>query len=127
MISAALFSFPAYAHHSHAMYDATRPVVIKGTVKSFAWTNPHAWLYVTAIDEAGQTREWSLELGSTASLAQEGWRPKTVAPGDSVAVALHPLKENLRPLSEGRNVGAFVAIRLADGTHIGDAGHFAGR
>jgi hypothetical protein len=123
-LGAALMSFPAFGHHSHAMYDAARTTVIAGTVKSFAWTNPHAWLYVTVTDEAGQVREWSLEMGSTAALVLEGWRPKSVAPGDSISVAFHPLKENLVGLAEGRNVGALVAVALANGTHIGDAAHF---
>jgi hypothetical protein len=121
-LCAALIALPLSAHHSHAMYDTAQPIVIKGNVKSFQWTNPHAWLTVTVTDEAGQTREWTLEMGATPSLAQQGWRPRTVVPGDSVSVAFHPLKENLRSLSEGRNVGALAGIRLPDGSHLGDAG-----
>jgi hypothetical protein len=120
-VSAVLFSMPASGHHSHAMYDSAQTVVIKGTVKSFDWTNPHCWLYVVVADETGTAREWSLEMGSTAGLVKEGWRPKTVAPGDTVSVALHPVKGQLQALTEGRNVGSLAAITLPDGTHIGDA------
>jgi len=123
-LAVALLSVPAAGHHSHAMYDTAHPVVIKGTVKGFEWTNPHAWLYVTAMDETGQAVEWSLEMGSTASIAQEGWRPRSVAPGDVVSVAIHLVKADLRSLTEGRNVGALVAIALPNGTHIGGEAYF---
>jgi hypothetical protein len=104
----------------HGMYDTAETVLIEGTVRSFDWTNPHCWLYITVTDEADQTLEWSLELGSTASLIRGGWRPRTVMPGDAVSVSFHPLQEELRSLSEGRLVGLFSAITLPDGTHIGD-------
>jgi hypothetical protein len=120
-VFAALLCFPAFAHHSHAMYDDARTVTITGTVVSFDWTNPHCWLNVTVADQTGGSAQWAIELGSTASLAQEGWRPKTVAAGDSVSVVLRPLKEDLRALSEGRNVGSFVAIALPNGIRLGDA------
>jgi hypothetical protein len=123
-LAAVLMAGTAEAHHSHAMYDTTKPVVLKGVVKSFAWTNPHAWLTIVVTDAAGQTQEWAFEMGATPSLAQEGWRPRSVAPGDVVSVAFHPLKENLRVLSEGRNVGALAGITLPDGRHLGDAGAF---
>ena len=120
-LGAALFSLPAAGHHSHAMYDDARTVTIAGVVRSFDWTNPHCWLNVTVTDQSGRSAQWAIELGSTAGLAQQGWRPRTVAAGDSVSVVLRPLKEDLRALSEGRNVGSFVAIALPDGRHLGDA------
>ena len=110
----ALMSAPALAHHSHAMFDDTRSVAIKGTVRSFDWSNPHCWLYVTATDQAGNPVEWSLELGAPAQIARRGWKPKTVIPGDVVSVRLHPLRD-------GGTIGSLVAIDLPNGTRIGDA------
>ena len=123
-LAAALFAGPAFSHHSYAMYDDAEAVLIEGTVRSFDWTNPHGWLYVTVTDEAGQTLEWSLEMGSTSALAQAGWRPRTVVPGDIVSVAFHQLREGLQPAGERRAAGAFLAIVLPDGTHIGEAAYF---
>lgn len=120
-VALALSCAPAFGHHSHAMYDSGEPVLLKGTVKEFVWSNPHCWLTLVATDAAGQVLEWSLEMGSTADIARQGWRPKTVAPGDAVTVALHPLKAEIRGLSGGRNVGALVAAALPDGAHLGDA------
>jgi Family of unknown function (DUF6152) len=38
-------ALPAGAHHSFATYDRTKTVTIKGTVKTFQWTNPHCVLW----------------------------------------------------------------------------------
>jgi hypothetical protein len=105
---------PALAHHSFAMFDADKTVELKGTVKEFQWTNPHSWLQVMVMDQDGKSVEWSLEMGSPGGLAREGWRPKTVKPGDKVTVSLHPLKD-------GSNGGQLLGVILPDGTKLGDA------
>jgi len=33
---------PAAAHHSFAMFDQTKTVTFRGTIKDFQWSNPHA-------------------------------------------------------------------------------------
>ncbi len=113
-LAALLLSIPASGHHSHAMFDGDTTVQITGTVVTLDWTNPHVWLRVDTIDESGETVQWSLEMGSPANIARRGWRPRTVVPGDSVSVALHPVRN-------GRPIGSLVAIALPDGTHLGDA------
>jgi hypothetical protein len=52
---------PAVAHHSFAMYEPTKTLTFKGTVKSFQWTNPHVvvWIMVQP-DDGGAVQEWSL-------------------------------------------------------------------
>ena len=35
---------PAAAHHSFAIFDHTRTYTLKGTVRSFQWTNPHGYI-----------------------------------------------------------------------------------
>ena len=52
---------PAAAHHSFAMYEPTKTLTFKGTVKSFQWTNPHVILWVLVQpDGGGAPQEWSL-------------------------------------------------------------------
>jgi Family of unknown function (DUF6152) len=34
-----------FAHRSTAMYDMANPVTVKGSVKRFEWTNPHASIF----------------------------------------------------------------------------------
>jgi hypothetical protein len=111
--STALLSLPASGHHSHAMFDGDTTLNITGTVDAFDWTNPHVWLHVNATDETGEAIRWSLEMGSPANIARRGWRPRLVSPGDSVSVALHPLRD-------GGTIGSLVAISLPDGTQMGD-------
>jgi hypothetical protein len=111
---AGLISVPAIAHHSHSMFDGDTTLTITGTVSALDWTNPHVWLHVDTIDEAGGTVQWSLEMGSPANIARRGWRPRSVSPGDAVSVALHPLRN-------GEPIGSLVAIGLPDGTYLGDA------
>ena len=112
-IAAALFAAPALAHHSFAMFDASKTVELAGAVKEFQWTNPHSWLQVMVTDEQGQTVEWSLEMGSPGGLARQGWRPKTVLPGDQVTFTMHPLKD-------GTAGGQLLTVVLPNGTTMGD-------
>ena len=36
----------AMAHHSYAMFDASRSVTVRGTVARLEWRNPHVYLWV---------------------------------------------------------------------------------
>lgn len=74
----------AYAHHSTAMYDMANPVTVKGTVKRFEWTNPHAFIYLEVKDDKGATTEWEIELMSLNHLRSYGWIRTTVKPGDVI-------------------------------------------
>ena len=110
-VAAALFAAPALAHHSFAMFDADKTVELVGTVKEFQWTNPHSWLQVMVTDAKGETKEWSLEMGSPGGLARNGWRPKTVVSGDKVTVSIHPLKD-------GSAGGQLLKVKLPDGREL---------
>lgn len=112
-VAALAMSSPSLAHHSFAMFDADKTVELEGTVKEFQWTNPHSWLQVVVIDEAGQQVEWSLEMGSPGSLARKGWRPRTLNPGDKISFSMHPLKD-------GSSGGQFLSAALPDGTVLGE-------
>jgi hypothetical protein len=74
----------AYAHHSTAMYDMANPVTVKGTVKRFEWTNPHAFIFVDVKDDKGATTEWEIELMSLNHLRSYGWIRTTVKAGDVI-------------------------------------------
>ncbi len=110
-ISAA--AIPAYAHHSYAMFDASKKLTLEGTIKEFQWTNPHSWILMMAPNEAGVMEQWAIELGSPSGLARQGWVPKTIVPGDKVMMTMHPLKN-------GKPGGSFMAIKLPNGKVMGD-------
>jgi uncharacterized protein DUF6152 len=75
----------AHAHHSTAMYDMANPVTVKGTVKRFEWTNPHAFIFLEVKDDKGATTEWEIELMSLNHLRSYGWVRSTVKTGDVIA------------------------------------------
>ncbi len=112
-VGISLLAAPALGHHSFAMFDSTQTVEFSGTVKEFQWTNPHSWLQVMVADEDGQLVEWSLEMGNPGGLGRNGWRPRTVVPGDEVTVTLHPL-------GDGSPGGQLLTVELPDGTVMGE-------
>src|SRR5262245_48778619 len=73
------------AHHSTAMYDMANPVTVKGTVKRFEWTNPHAFIFLDVKDDKGATTEWEIELMSLNHLRSYGWIRTTVKQGDVIS------------------------------------------
>ena len=82
-----LFGFArrALAHHSTAMYDMANPVTVKGSVKRFEWTNPHAFIFLDVEDEKAGSVEWEIELMSLNHLRSYGWMRTTVKPGDVIS------------------------------------------
>lgn len=104
----ALFSTPAYVHHSGAMFDASKDVKISGTVMEFHWTNPHSSFKLSVPDGHGSQSIWSVEMGGPNNLIHEGWKRTTLKPGDKITATVHPLKD-------GTPGGQYVAITLANG------------
>src|SRR5438552_12672400 len=91
VVAIAMYAIPAVAHHSFAMFDATKTMTVEGTVKEFHWTNPHSWIFVNVNDGEGHLTEWAIELGSPGGLSRQGWVPKTLVPGMNVKVMIRPL------------------------------------
>jgi hypothetical protein len=112
-IVVATFAISAAAHHSFAMFDASKQITVQGTVKEFHWTNPHSWIFLMVPDAEGKLVEWPIELGAPGGLVRQGWVPKTLTPGMNVKVILRPLKD-------GKAGGQFLSVILPDGTQLGD-------
>lgn len=96
------------AHHSAAMFDATKHISVEGTVKAWEWTNPHAWLRIMAPDDKGNIAEWGFELGSPNTLNRNGFRKDTFKPGDKVTIMGSPRKD-------GQPGGALTQVKTPDG------------
>jgi uncharacterized protein DUF6152 len=79
-------SSPAFAHHSTAEYDMTALTTVKGTVTQFEWSNPHAYIHITATDDKGKPVKWTAELASIGMLARVNWTRDTVKPGDEITI-----------------------------------------
>lgn len=86
-LAASAASIAALAHHSFsAEFDVGRPVELTGTVVEIEWTNPHAWIHLETVDEAGNRARWAVELLGLNTLARSGMTPRTVKAGDRLTV-----------------------------------------
>jgi hypothetical protein len=101
-------ALPAAAHHSFATYDRTKTQTIKGTVKTFQWTNPHCVIWVvTQPAGGGDPQEWSIETTSPGVLTRSGWTRHSLNPGDHVSVEFNPLRD-------GSHGGGLNSVTLLD-------------
>ena len=89
----AALSMPALAHHSHGNYQMTEYTHLEGTVTEFIFMNPHSWVYMSVENEAGESAVWALETGSVRALQRAGVSAETLAPGDTISVRCHQLKD----------------------------------
>jgi uncharacterized protein DUF6152 len=106
-----LIASGALAHHSFAMFDNTRKIDVKGTVKDVQWTNPHVWVDMVVM-ENGQQKTYGFEGGAVAVLKKFGWTKDMVKTGDTVTLTAHPFKD-------GKPGGSIDFVTLADGRKIG--------
>jgi hypothetical protein len=110
--AAAMLSGPAGAHHSFAVYERTKVVTLKGTVKTFQWTNPHVviWLLVTPAG-GGEPEEWGLETTSPGVLTRSGWTRNSIKAGDQITAEFSPLRD-------GTHGGGLNSVTLASGEKL---------
>jgi Family of unknown function (DUF6152) len=101
----------AFAHHSFAMYDSEKLLLLDGQVKEFQWTNPHAIVWVTGSTQPGEAPTlWTVELPtSPGNLSRMGWTKTSLVAGAHVVVEINPLRD-------GRHGGSFKKATLNDGT-----------
>lgn len=98
----------ASAHHSFAMFDFTRIITIKGTVKEFAWANPHVILWVEPEPKDGVKQgPWYAELTSPGNLTRVGWDKRAFKGGQRIELIIHPLRD-------GKSGGAFKQATLPE-------------
>jgi len=101
----------AFAHHSFAMFDATKSQLKAGVIKEIQWTNPHVWVRLT-VQENGKEVVYSYEAAAVAVLKRVGWERDSVKVGDKVTVVGHPYKD-------GRPGGSIDHLVLPDGRKLG--------
>jgi hypothetical protein len=84
------------AHHSFALFDATKSVRLQGVVARFEWTNPHSWIFLNVPNSKNVAEEWIIELPAAGVLATEGWNKDFVKTGEKIIVRIKPLKTGQR-------------------------------
>jgi hypothetical protein len=98
----------AVAHHSFAAFDVTTEKTVTGTVKKFAYTNPHTWIWLDVPNEQGGVDTWGFEGMSPNYLSRRGWTRNSLKPGDKVTITF-------RPMRDGEKGGMFVSGKRPDG------------
>ena len=102
LLCTALFVMPASSHHSFAMYDQEKTVVLTGVVKQFVAQANHAELhfYLIAPDRKGLAKtadgkyvEWGVEMAGAAAVAQQGITAQSFGVGTVFSVKLNPLRD----------------------------------
>jgi len=87
-------SWPALAHHAFAAeFDASKPLILKGTVKKWELVNPHSWIHLDVKNPDGSTTEWMIEGGSPNSLFRLGFSKESLPPGTEIVVDGYQAKD----------------------------------
>ena len=96
-----LMNAPAQAHHSFAMYDQTKTVVLTGVVTRFVAQANHAEIHFVPLGTDGKPMRsadgklvsWGIEMAGAAAVANEGITVSTFPAGTIFSVKLNPLRD----------------------------------
>ena len=103
---------PAPAHHAFAAeFNASKPVLIEGTITRVRWINPHAWFDIEVKRPDGTVEHWMIEGGTPSTLARRGIRRDVLPVG--TAVVVKGFQAN-----DGTNKANGQELRFADGRSL---------
>jgi hypothetical protein len=113
VFSLGLFIVPAMAHHSFAMYDQTKTVVLTGVMTRFVAQANHAEIHFVPLGPDGKPMrnadgkpvQWGVEMAGAAAVAQQGITAAAFQAGTIFSVKLNPLRDGS---NFGSRVGAIV-------------------
>ena len=102
----------AFAHHSFAaVFDADKPVTLKGIVVKWEMMNPHGWITVDVTGPNGEKVRWMVETSNPNGLMRLGWTKNSLKPGDPITVEACKAKD-------GSNTANAARVTLADGRSV---------
>ena len=109
IVSWAIASGVALAHHSYAAVDMSARKTVQGTVTTLEWTNPHVWLWIGAPDDKGTVMPYAFESLAPSELTRFfGWNKRSLTSGQPVTIEYAPFRN-------GERGGALVTVTFADG------------
>ena len=99
--TAALVAVPSFAHHSFAMYDQTKMLVLTGVVYQFVAQANHAELHIYLLGADGKLEKsadgkyhaYGIEMAGAAAVAEQGITAETMKPGTIISVKVNPLRQ----------------------------------
>jgi hypothetical protein len=100
---------PALAHHSFAMYDQNKVLVLTGVAYQFVAQANHAEIHFYLVgpdgklvkDKEGKNADWGVEMAGAAAMARQGITAAGFPPGTIFSVKMNPLRD-------GSNFGSRV-------------------
>jgi hypothetical protein len=115
LLAAAATAWPAFAHHSFAMFDTGNEITLTGVVTSLQWTNPHVYIELDVASAPRGARHWTIELGSPSILQRAGWKFNSIKKDDKVVAVVSPLRN-------GEPGSLLTRITLSDGRVLTNGG-----
>ncbi|MET0963232.1 MAG: DUF6152 family protein [Noviherbaspirillum sp.] len=86
LAAALLLAAPlALAHHGWSEYDDSKPLELKGTIRSAGYENPHGIVRLQAGDKT-----WTVVLAPPSRMANRGLEQSALAPGVAATVNGYP-------------------------------------
>jgi Family of unknown function (DUF6152) len=99
---------PVYAHHAFAAeFDASKPIILQGTITKIEWVNPHGWIYVDVKSADGTIVNWAVET-STSALIRRGLRKTDLPFGSELEIRGYQARDD-KPVATG------YSLKLKDG------------
>ena len=103
---------PAPAHHAFAAeFDASKPVLLAGTITRVQWINPHAWFHIEVKKPDGKVEQWMIEGGTPNTLARRGIKRDVLPVGTAVVV-------DGFQATDGTNKANGRELRFSDGRRL---------
>ena len=109
-LAAMIATTTAQAHHSFAAFDKSKTMTVAGTIKTFEFTNPHVWIWLT-VPSGANAGLYGFESGGPSQLDRMGISRSTFAPGTPVTITYHPMRD-------GRKGGQFLIAKFRDGSTL---------
>ncbi len=100
-LSIGLVAMPVLGHHSFAMYDQTKTLVLTGVMYQFVAQANHAELHVYLIgpdgklekDKDGKLHAYGVEMAGAAAIAEQGITAESMVAGTILSVKVNPLRD----------------------------------
>ena len=112
IVASLLMSISLLAHHGAASFEPGKMVTLKGTVKSWVYSNPHCLLTLAVRGDDGQTVDWITETQAPNVVYPVGYRKDTFKFGEEITIIVQPVKN-------GKPLGRILQAILTDGTKLG--------
>lgn len=112
-MTTALAAIPAFAHHSFAMYDQTKMLVLTGVVYQFVAQANHAEIHMYLLGPDGKLEKgpdgkyhaYGVEMAGAAAIAEQGITADSMKAGTILSVKVNPLRDGSDFGSKAGNSG----------------------